>query len=241
MRELQLDSRQRLEMTKHLVLFDIDGTLLRARGAGRIAFEKAFQELHGIGQAWGELNPHGRTDRDIIEEVCRVVLDRQLSTEESHALEQRFVQYFDEIIWEHPNFELMPGVEALVSHLSSTPEIVLGIETGNLLETAALKLRRGAIDHFFTFGGYGSDSRERSEIVRIAIERAKALYRITPDTQITVFGDSVNDITAAHDNGARAIAVATGGIGIEHFKEKTSADLALVDLSNLEDLATFFQ
>lgn len=224
---------------KHLILFDIDGTLLRARGAGKLAFERAFVELFQIENAWEGMNPHGRTDRDIIEELSLSALGRQLTEQEQSQLEQRFIRYFDEIIWSHDSFETMPGVLSFVDLLSAHPDVFLAIETGNLEATAQIKLRRGQLDKYFSVGGYGSDSKSRAEIVQLAIQRARASFSLANDLSVTVIGDSSNDILAAHENRARAIGVGTGGVSAEVLRKETEADLIVETLENKDLLLSF--
>ena len=50
------------------LLFDIDGTLLRAGGAGLLAMKQAMIELHGIDQL-PDVTVHGRTDYGIVSDI----------------------------------------------------------------------------------------------------------------------------------------------------------------------------
>jgi phosphoglycolate phosphatase-like HAD superfamily hydrolase len=135
-------------------------------------------------------------------------------------------------------FHLMPGVEPLLSYLSARTDVILGLETGNIEPAAYLKLKRGGIDRFFSLGGFGSDSEERTELIRIGIERARALNHDTiPEENIFVIGDSPHDISAGKNLGVNTIAVGTGLIA----KEKLLATLPSHYLKDLGDIPAFLQ
>src|SRR3989338_1935415 len=187
----QAGARNDVNPMKKILLFDIDGTLLLTGGVGKIAFEKAFDELFGIPDAWGDTIPDGKTDPIIIGEIVAKTLGRPLSQIEYSRLAERYLRYFRNEIRDAPNFRLMPGVSALLNSLSKTENVSLGIATGNLEEAAWLKLERGGIRHFFPFGGFGSDSNERSEIIQIAIKHGeKTLGRKFDAKEIYIIGDT---------------------------------------------------
>ena len=217
----------------HLVLFDIDGTMLRVRGAGRIAFEKAFSEIFRVEDVWQDLNAHGRTDRDIIQEISKRALRRSIEVHEREELERLFTEYFADTLDQADNFEVFDGVEALLKELASLDNIYLGIETGNLRGTAGLKLKRATIQDFFTFGGFGCDSSDRSQIVATSLERGLSTHSLdTKEYSLTVIGDSLNDIRAGKMNNAKVIAVGTGGLDRSDIPESLIPDLFLDNLTN---------
>jgi len=226
---------------KHIVLFDIDGTLLRARGIGENAFKKAFQDVFQMTPSWESINLNGRTDPDIIDEICHLMNGKPQTSRENERLQERFIAHFQTMITHHENFTLLPGIESLLTTLSRDKDIVLGIETGNLQPTAHMKLARGNIHSYFQTGGYGSDSRDRKEIVRIAIERIQAQSAFPTEFSVTVIGDSVNDILAAEANFARSIGVSTGGITFETFTAKCTPTLLLSDLSDTDSIVSFIK
>jgi len=224
---------------KHIVLFDIDGTLLRAQGAGEIAFKRAFEDVFNTTSSWNRLALHGRTDPDIIDEICETINGRAQTQTEDARLKERFIFHFEQIIFTHEPFTLMPGVEALLKSLHAQEDVLLGIETGNLQSTAQMKLIRGSIHSYFQSGGYSSDARDRKDIVRIAIERMKALLPSPKDVTVTVIGDSINDILAADANSARSIGVATGGICSKTYHRHCTPTLFAEDLSATEKITAF--
>ncbi len=220
-------------MPQTLLLFDIDGTLLLTGGAGKIAFEKAFEELFEIPNAWGNLDPHGKTDPAIFDEVAKRTLGRLLSPGEFDLLMERYEDIFEEEILQSPRFELMPGVIEILEHLSRDPGLFLALATGNFERAGRLKLKRGAIEHYFHTGGFGNDAREREEILYAAVAYSEELARKSFEkSRVFVIGDTEYDIAAAKKAGLRSIAVLTNGRTREHF-ESDPPDHILRDLTDI--------
>ena len=96
--------------------------------------------------------------------------------------------------------------------------ILLGITTGTLEAAAQIKLARGSLNHYFCVGGYGSDSADRTELTRCAIERAsRVLGEPVEPAQVIVVGDTPADVDAAHGAAAVALGVATGHFNREEL------------------------
>jgi len=220
-------------MTKTLLLFDIDGTLLLTGGAGKIALEEAFEELFEIPDAWGDLDPHGKTDPAIFDEVAQRKLGRLLSEGESDLLMELYEELFEGHIQRSPRFELMPGVVEILEHLAKDPAFFLALATGNFEGAGHMKLKRGQVDHYFQTGGFGNDARERDKIVLAAITYAEELAKQHfSKNRIFVIGDTEYDIAAAKKAGVRSIAVLTNGRTRKHF-EKDPPDHILQDLTDI--------
>ncbi len=218
---------------KKLLLFDIDGTLLLTGGAGKIAFEQAFEELFEIPDSWGNLDPHGKTDPAIFDEVAQQKLGRLLTEGESDLLMEVYEELFEAHIQQSPKFELMPGVVEILEHLTQDPTVFLALATGNFEGAGHMKLKRGKIDHYFHTGGFGNDAKERHKIVLAAIAYAEELakQKFAKD-QIFVIGDTEYDIAAAKKAGVRSIAVLTNGRTHQSF-EKDPPDHILKDLTDI--------
>jgi phosphoglycolate phosphatase-like HAD superfamily hydrolase len=220
-------------MTKTLLLFDIDGTLLLTGGAGKIAFEEAFEEIFEIPNSWGDLVPHGQTDPAIFDEVAKRKLGRLLSQGEFELLMERYEEIFEERIQQSPRFELMPGVVEILEHLARDPGIFLALATGNFEGAGRMKLKRGAIEHYFLTGGFGNDARERDKILLAAVDFSEEFAREHFEKhRIFVIGDTEHDIAAAKKAGLRSIAVLTNGRTRKHF-EKDPPDHILQDLADI--------
>ncbi len=94
------------------------------------------------------------------------------------------------------------------------------------------------MNHYFSFGGYGSDSPDRVELTRRAIERAGTLFGQPLDPrEALVVGDTPHDIDAAHGAGARAVGVASGHFTVGALRD-SGADYVLESLEQLLPLGT---
>jgi phosphoglycolate phosphatase-like HAD superfamily hydrolase len=193
-----------------ILLFDIDGTLVSTGGAGAAAWKRAFEELHGIPADIGEYTDAGMTDPDVGAKTFAAVLHRDPTPHELALLIQRRLEHLPEAIAESEGYKVLPGVPERLRELSHAGHL-LGIITGNGDGAAYIKLARGDLSRWFTFGAYAGVGLQRSDIVRTAVERAEATVgRNVPNTEIYVIGDTPLDIEAAHAVGCTAIAVATG-------------------------------
>ncbi len=224
-----------------MLLFDIDGTLLLTGGAGRIALEQAFEELFGIPDSWGDLIPDGKTDEWILREVASKALNRELTTSEYDTLCGRYLELFRTEIKKAARFRLMPGIRILLERLHDRSDLVLGLATGNFEEAAWLKVDRGGLKSFFRFGGFGSDSSDRIELTRTALERGRQHAQNTvPPQKIFVIGDSTHDIRAGKALGIRTISVLTGGTPKKELLA-CHPDLWLKDLTEQERFLEFIE
>jgi phosphoglycolate phosphatase-like HAD superfamily hydrolase len=217
-----------------ILLFDIDGTLLLTGGCGKVAFERAFEELHGIPDAWGDTVPDGKTDPVIIEEITSKKLGRKLAKKEYSILCKRYLTHFRRYIKSPPCFRLMPGIPKLLKALFRQKDIFLGIASGNLEEAGWLKLKAGKIRRFFKFGGFGSDSAERYKMVQIAIRRGRQLIKKpVHKNNIYVIGDTSHDVRSAKKVGVKSIGVATGTKGRKEFLTE-KPDYILKNFSDIQ-------
>ena len=201
-------------MQRIIALFDIDGTLLRAGGAGRRAVELA------VGEVLDELDDEvslpsvefaGRTDPWI---VRAALMQYGVAAEDDLIREvlRRYVAHLPRELERADAFEVLPGVLALLSELSDREDLVLGLGTGNTEPAAYAKLARGGLDSFFAFGGFGSDHAERPEVLRTALHRGLERTGVQmEDARVVVIGDTPHDVAAARAIGAHCVAVSTGG------------------------------
>jgi phosphoglycolate phosphatase-like HAD superfamily hydrolase len=130
---------------------------------------------------------------------------------------------------ESAGYRVLPGVEQLLPRLIDEGYL-LGLVTGNIEAAAHIKLHRAQLNRFFSFGGYGSDSSDRGEITRIALQRAALVYGddVKPE-QIFVVGDTPRDVEGAHAAGLDCVGVATGHYTVEELR-KADADFAIASL-----------
>jgi phosphoglycolate phosphatase-like HAD superfamily hydrolase len=218
-----------------ILLFDIDGTLVSTGGAGAVAWRRAFEELHGIPADIGQFTDAGMTDPDVGARTFEAVLHRKPTPLELAQLVQRRLEHLPEAVAESQGYKVLPGVPERLRQLSRDGHL-LGIITGNGDGAAHVKLQRGDLNRWFTFGAYASAGAERADIVREAVRRAEGIFgEDVPNTEIFVIGDTPLDIEAAHAAGCTAIAVATGhydaaalrDAGADHVLETLESALPL--------------
>jgi phosphoglycolate phosphatase len=193
-----------------IVLFDIDGTLVSTGGAGAVAWRRAFEDLYDIPADIGQYTDAGMTDPDVGAKTFAAVLGREPTARELAQLVQRRLEYLPEAVAESEGYRVLPGVPERLRQLSRDGHL-LGLITGNGDGAAHVKLARGDLNRWFTFGAYASAGVDRPGIVRRAVERGEAMLgRDVPNRYIFVVGDTPLDIQAAHTVDCTAIAVATG-------------------------------
>jgi phosphoglycolate phosphatase len=212
------------------VLFDIDGTLLVTGGAGAVAWQRAFLELYEVEANIGEHTHAGMTDPEIAEIVFREVIGRDGSEAERAQAIQVYLSHLADAVAESDGYRVMPGIEELLPGLAEQG-VLLGLVTGNIEAAAHIKLTRGDLNRFFAFGGYGSDSRDRTELTKRGLERAATVAGapIDPATAIAI-GDTPRDVKAGHGAGIRVVGVATGAYTVEELS-KAGADWAIADVT----------
>ena len=202
-----------------ILLFDIDGTLVSTGGAGAVAWRRAFEELHGIPADIGEFTDAGMTDPDVGAQTFEAVMGRRPSPTELAKLIQRRLEHLPEAVAESEGYKVLPGVPERLRQLSRDGHL-LGLITGNGDGAAAVKLARGDLNRWFTFGAYATAGVDRPGIVRRAVERGEAMLGAdVPNEDIFVIGDTPLDITAAHAVDCTAIGVATGRYDKDALRE----------------------
>ena len=208
------------------ILFDIDGTLLYARGIGRIAFGNAFLAAYGLPYPdIAGLSFVGATDSNVVRHMAASCGIASTPAREEHFF-LRLAHDIDTALAQNKP-HLYPGIPELVTRLNELGH-VLGIITGNVRATAWSKLRHAGLDHAFLFGAYGDEHHDRTAIARIAMTRVPA-----DATVRLMIGDTHLDVQAAKANGLKAVAVATGWVPAEELAA-AGADLVLPDFSNTD-------
>ena len=211
------------------VLFDIDGTILVTGGAGGTAWQRAFEELHGVEANVAEHTDAGMTDPEIAAIVFREVIGREGTAEERAKAIGRYLKHLPDTVAESDGYRTMPGIEALLDELIDGGKL-LGLVTGNIEAAAHIKLARAGFNRFFSFGGYGSDSPDRTEVTKTALARGELVSggALADDSRIAV-GDTPRDVRAGHGAGIRVVGVATGSYSVEQLRE-AGADWAIASV-----------
>jgi phosphoglycolate phosphatase-like HAD superfamily hydrolase len=201
-----------------LVLFDIDGTLIRTKGIGGRSFGATFRSVFGRQHKPESVSFAGRTDSSLLREFFA-------HYEIPHTQENldRFIESY--VFWlEHLMHDfggyVCAGVPELIEDFKALPNRpVMGILTGNLRIGAEIKLRHHGIWEHFEFGVFADDHEDRNELAAIARERAgKILGRPLLGEEVLIIGDTPRDIDCARHIGAKVLAVATGGHTMEELR-----------------------
>lgn len=202
-----------------VILFDIDGTLIRTGGAGMAAFARTSALAFGRPEGTRELVFHGRTDRSLVREYLR----RHGMDDDDEGAIRRFLDTYvfllEDQLQRHRG-EICPGVLEFLSGLEQLPEKpLLGLLTGNVRMGAELKLRAHGLWGRFSVGGFGDDHEDRDGIAVMAKRRSEHwLGRDLAGEEIVVVGDTPLDVACARAIGARCLAVATGGVDAEELR-----------------------
>jgi len=208
-----------------LVLWDVDGTLVRTAGHGRYAFEEAFEAV--VGRPPAPVEYAGRTDRQIALTMLAGEPEQLplLLAQLEGALELRKEAM-------RADGYAYPGVAEVLEALHARDDVIQSLLTGNIKANAVVKVSAFGLDRWLDLevGAYGSDPHEeRSDLVAVARERAAARYR--EPTGAVLVGDTPLDVRAAREAGARAVAVATGFAEPEALRA-SGPDAYLEDLSH---------
>jgi phosphoglycolate phosphatase len=192
-----------------LLLFDIDGTLIRARGVGKRAYLRTCSQVCGLPEAnfyHADLNLAGKTDPLIVEEMLHVA-ELEATAEIVEEILARYPQALQQELEEYPHIvQALPGMRELLELLQG--QATLGLVTGNIRAGAELKLAPVQMNAFFSSGAYGCDSADRNYLPAIAVSRSQN-PKIRPE-DVIIIGDTPRDIACARYFGARVMAVATG-------------------------------
>jgi phosphoglycolate phosphatase len=215
-----------------VALFDIDGTILLAHGAGSRSMERALVTVTGKGQAHGQFFA-GKTDRQIVREAMRHhgFTDADVDARMNDILDCYLGGLDDELASpQYQRISPLPGVTELLNACEAHDAVLLGLLTGNLVSGAQRKLRAVGLDPSrFLIGAYGSDHEDRPALAALARERAAAhLCRDVHGEQCIVLGDTPADVHCGKAIGARTIAVATGTYSEDDLRA-TGADVVFRD------------
>jgi phosphoglycolate phosphatase-like HAD superfamily hydrolase len=193
-----------------LVLFDIDGTLIRSGGAGVQAFERTFGEVFGLSDVTRSMQFSGRTDVSLVREAFRLhgIEASKINFDRFFATYPRFLE---ELLRNLPGC-VLPGISSLLAEIEQrSKRPIKGLLTGNVRRGAELKLSHYQLWHRFETGAFADDDEDRNCIAAIAKKRGEELLGDTlSGEEILVIGDTPLDIACARAINAKVLAVSTG-------------------------------
>ena len=225
-------------MKRIVVLLDIDGTLVDVIQAGKIAFARAFEAVHGVPGDFQRISFAGTTDLA----VYRMVLEHMGARPEPAQTTRFFTRMAAELEQSLKTIQcvVFPGVHDLLAALDRDPVFLPGLLTGNIEICARMKLAASGLRSVYPFGAYGDEHEDRLELARLARARGLALVG-DGGADFVVLGDTPADVACAREIGGRCLAVATGRYHRVEDLEKLGADLVLPDLGDTERVMRFLR
>jgi phosphoglycolate phosphatase len=215
-----------------LVLFDIDGTLLRRAGPHhREALIEAVRRVTGVETNYEGVEFAGALDRDIVTQMlgnagASAALIRRHMPNVVNRAQSIYARSCPDL-----RKRVCPGARMLLYKLSRR-RVVTGLVTGNLTRIGWKKMERAGLRRYLRYGAFAELARDRAGLVKIAVAEARRQGWIDRKSPIALIGDHPNDIRAARANGVRSVAVATGVIGAEELA-KHSPDVLVPDMREL--------
>ena len=199
-----------------LVFFDIDNTLVQSSIGHMKALLRSIGEIYGLEASTDVINYHGMTDQEIITGILeKYEIDKATIISRLPGCLESMPRKYAQIV-KSEKIVILPGVSDLLLRMEQYG-IILGLVTGNLEEIAHAKLKKVEIDHFFRIGGFGSDHINRTDLVKIAIQRAEAQFDFGSRRRVFHFGDAPQDMRAGREAGVVPIGVSTGVFSAEQL------------------------
>jgi phosphoglycolate phosphatase len=222
-------------LVKSLILFDIDGTLLRTGDrAHQQALIDSVRVVYGIDADLDGVSLGGMLDSQIV----RLALEKydvppsDVRSGLGAVMEHMGTRYLELLNGDDRRSWLLPGVEELVEQLED--EFILSVLTGNASSVARAKLIAAGIDRFFSIGAYGDSADHRHELVPVVVKKVEKTLGVLPQPgDVLIVGDTPRDIEAARASSTRVLAVATGRHGIDELADY-EPDLLFPDLGEVE-------
>jgi phosphoglycolate phosphatase len=215
-----------------LVLFDIDGTLLRRAGSHhKLALIEGVRRVTGFETTLDGIDTSGMLDRDLIAAMMRAtgVSSRRIRATLWEIMSECQTAYHQNCAADLRD-RLCTGVVETLAALRDAGA-TLGVVTGNLTQIGWKKLDLAGVRQFFTVGAFAEDGRSRGRLARVAVWRARR-NGLPRDAEVSLIGDHPNDIHAAKVNGFRSVAVGTGVVGMDALAS-AEPDILVRDLTEL--------
>ena len=223
-----------------LLLWDVDGTLIRGGGVGSAAINGAVAVVLGKPIVGQPVVMHGKTDPQILTELfvaAEVAEDAIAELLPAALAEAERLMALAEADLRRRG-EVIPGVVEVLARVATVPGVRQTLVTGNLVGNAAVKLAAFDLTGHFDVevGAYGTDHADRNELVPITLERVARLRgeRYLPE-EVWVIGDTPGDLACARAAGVRCLLVGTGQISMSELLS-LDADVVLADLTNTDEV-----
>lgn len=197
-------------MKKKYLLFDIDGTLINADGAGKKALGMALEyHLRLPPEYLKDYSLAGKTDRGIIADIARMsgIHSRTIDTL-AGKIADTYIDHLENRLKESENFCLYPNVKELLEKCAADRFLETALLTGNIQRGARLKLTHAGLWHFFEWGVYGDRHEDRNMLSKQALEHiTNNNSAMVSPRDIFVIGDTVSDIRCGKAIDATTVAI----------------------------------
>ena len=216
-----------------LILFDIDGTLVRRAGPHhRQALVDAVRLVTGFETTTEGIPVHGMLDPDILTGMMRKAgMNGDAIARAMPDVIEAAQRLYEESVPDLRD-KICPGAAALLEQLQAR-DATLALVTGNLTRIGWRKLDRAGLSRYFAFGAFGEMASTRGGLARIAIETARSRHMVNGNAHISLIGDAAQDVQAARENKIRCIAVRTGVTPPEEL-EAACPDILIEDLTRFD-------
>ena len=214
-----------------LVLFDIDGTLVRRAGSQhREALVAAVWEVLRVETRNDNLPVHGMLDPDIlVQMMTNAGVSGRRARAALPAIYRSAERYYVSTAPDLRN-KACPGIPALLQTLAGAGA-ALALVTGNLTRIGWKKLERAGLEDYFRFGAFGEMAPTRGELVGLALAHARQHGWINSRTRCALVGDTPKDVAAGQSHGIETISIATGLSSLEEL-EAARPTLCAPDLTH---------
>lgn len=232
--------RMRADESLRILLWDIDGTLIRSVriGAYKDYTIPALEDVFGTSGQLSQMKVSGMTDLQIVAEALR---DEGFTPDDVRErldqLRKRFMEEMQKATGNDERFfEVLPGVREVLQAVADHPRYSSALVTGNIEPAAYHKIELVGLSAFFELpGAFGDESHNRNDLPALAAERIRKQLQVDlAPAQFIIIGDTPNDIACARHFGARSLAVGTGRFYSEAEIRKCGPDAWLADLSDTE-------
>ena len=225
---------------RRILLWDIDGTLIRSVRAG--AFKDytvpMLEEVFGTAGRLPQMKVSGMTDLQIVGEALKHEgFTHEDIRERIGHLRESYMKAMQKATGNGDQFfEVLPGVREVLQTVNDHPRYQSALVTGNIEPAAYLKMELVGLAELFPLpGAFGDESHDRRDLPALAADRIRKQLQLelTPE-QFIVIGDTPNDIECAQHFGARALAVGTGRFYSVEALLACNPDAFVSDLSDVD-------